>query len=152
MVVGTTFSRRPPMMAGVAKALAASANTIKPPDSTPGITCGKTMRRNTVGKPAPSDCAACSVAGSSFCREVQTASTMKGTSTCTMAITTPVKVNIILTGSLTSPLASSRLLMTPSFPSSMAQPRVRITTEMSSGPSTMTTDTARQRSDRRVST
>ena len=140
------------MMAGVAKALAASANTINPPESTPGITCGKTMRRNTVGSPAPSDCAACSVAGSSFCSEVHTASTMKGTSTCTMAMTTPVKVNMILTGSLTRPVASSRLLMTPSLPSKMAQPSVRITTEMSSGPSTITTDTARQRCDSRVST
>ena len=106
------------------------------------------MRRITVGRPAPSDSAACSVATSSFCSDAQTASTMNGTSTWTSATTTPVKVNIILTGSSIRPPPSSVLLSTPSLPSSTAHPSVRTTTDISSGPSTMTIDTARQRGDK----
>src|SRR5450830_1771947 len=140
------------MMAGVAKALEASEKTINPPDKTPGITCGKTIRRNTVNSPAPSDSAACSVEASSFCNEAHTANTISGTSTCTKAITTPVKVNIILIGSLISPTASNSLLTTPSLPSSTAHPSVLTTTETNSGPSTITMDTARHCGDSRLST
>ena len=64
------------MMAGVAKALAASAKTMMAPDRMPGMTCGSTMRRSTVKGPAPSATAAFSICGSSRCSAAHTASTM----------------------------------------------------------------------------
>src|SRR2546421_6985344 len=65
------------MIAGVANALAASANTTMAPDRMPGITCGRTMRRSTVRPEAPSDTAAFSTCGSSRCSEAQTEITTK---------------------------------------------------------------------------
>ena len=48
------------MIAGVAKALAASANTITEPDRMPGMICGSTTLRMTLNCEAPSENAACS--------------------------------------------------------------------------------------------
>jgi len=50
--VAITLSLRPPMIAGVANALAASANTITDPESIPGMTSGTTIRRSTVDRVA----------------------------------------------------------------------------------------------------
>ncbi len=77
---------------------------------------------------------------------------MNGTSTCTRATSTPVKVNIMRTGVSIRPSQRSVSLITPSEPISTAQPRVRTTTEISSGPSTTTMNTARQRGGRCIST
>ena len=59
-------------MAGVAKALAVSANTMIDPDRMPGIACGRVIRRSTVSFDAPSVQAASSDCGSIFCIEAQT--------------------------------------------------------------------------------
>ena len=77
-----TLSRLPPMIAGVAKALAARAKTITLPARIPGIASGTMTLRTTVSWPAPSDTAARSTAGSIFCNEAQTEITTNGTSTC----------------------------------------------------------------------
>lgn len=77
------------MIAGVAKALAAMAKTISEPDRMPGMICGRMTRRNMVKGPAPSETAAWETRGSSRCSEVQTEITMKGSATCTRAMTTP---------------------------------------------------------------
>ena len=90
--VAAIFSRRPPSRPGIAKALAERPNTIRLPDSMPGITCGSTTRRSVVKRDAPSDQAAASTHGSSFCSEVHTGITMKGSITCTSAMTMAVSV------------------------------------------------------------
>ena len=48
MRVATIFRRRPPSKPGMARALALSANTIRLPDSRPGVTWGSTTRRITL--------------------------------------------------------------------------------------------------------
>jgi hypothetical protein len=152
MVVGTTFSRRPPMMAGVAKALAASANTIRPPDSTPGITCGSTMRASTVQPGAQRF-------GRLLGRRVELL--QAGPHRQHHERHQHVDQGHHHAGegehhpdglARSGPAPSALVLITPSLPSSTAQPSVRTTTLISSGPSTMTIDTARQLGDRRLST
>ena len=139
------------MIAGVAKALAASANTMIAPESMPGIACGSTTRRSTVQCEAPSDIAAFSICGSSRCSAAHTDSTMKGTSTCASAITTPVSVNMNGIGEWMSPSLRRAWLMTPvSPPKSSAHPSVRATTEMSSGPRITSRKKPRQRGAMRL--
>src|ERR1700712_3871231 len=58
-----TLSRRPPMIAGVAKALAAKVNTMMAPDKTPGSICGRFTRRNAASRDAPREVAAFSTCG-----------------------------------------------------------------------------------------
>ncbi len=82
----------------MANELAARPNTISDPDSTPGMTCGSTIRRMTFAWLAPSDSAACSAVGSSFCSEVQTGMIMNGNMTWTSAMTTANGVYSSFTG------------------------------------------------------
>lgn len=124
------------MMAGVAKELAAIANTMIEPDRMPGMTCGTITRRITVNWLAPSDSAAASVDGLIRCNDAHTAITMNGTSTCVSAMPTPRLLYIRSIGVDTRPMPISALLMRPVDPNSSAQPSVRTTTEISSGPST----------------
>src|SRR5215510_5627442 len=143
--VAATLSRRPPMIAGVANALAANENTMMAPDSTPGRTCGSTMRRRIVAWPAPSEAAAFSTWGSSRCNAAHTARTMNGINTCVSATTTPVSVNMKGKGVEMMPRLMRALLMTPlKPPNSKAQPNVRATTEIKSGPSTTSRKMPRQ--------
>ena len=93
------------------------------------------MRRSTVKGPAPSDTAAFSICGSSRCSDAHTDSTMNGISTWASAITTPVSVNMNGSGAEIRPEHISALLTSPELPpNSSAQPSVRATTEISSGP------------------
>ncbi|MCY1522861.1 hypothetical protein D9M68_577370 [compost metagenome] len=124
------------MMAGVANELAAIANTMIAPDRMPGMTCGMTTRRITVNCVAPSDRAAASVDGLIRCSEAHTEMTMNGTRTCVSAMATPRLLYIRSTGVEISPMPISALLISPVEPNSSAQPSVRTTTEISSGPST----------------
>ncbi len=125
------------MSAGVANADADSAKTMIEPDSTPGMICGNTTRRNTLSGDPPSERPAHSTCGSSFCMLAQTDITMNGTSTCVSAMIMPVIVKTRRMGSLVTCSACSTLLSTPLLPSRICQPSVRTTTEMSSGPSTI---------------
>ena len=131
------------MIAGVAKALAASAKTMMEPDRMPGTICGSTTRRITVSGPAPSDSAAFSTCGSSRWSEAQTDSTMKGTSTWVSAMMTPVSVYMNSIGVEISPTAIRPWLTRPVETNSSAQPSVRDTTEISSGPSTISRQSPR---------
>ena len=124
------------MIAGVANALAARANTITLPERMPGIASGTMTRRRTAARPAPSDTAARSTAGSMRCNEAQTEITTNGTSTCVSATMTPMLAYMNCTGS-TMPSSASPLLTRPVEPNSSAQPSVRTTTDISSGPSTI---------------
>ena len=107
----------------------------------PGMTCGTTTRQTTVKGLAPSDTAAASVCGLTRCREAQTEITMNGTMTCVSAMPTPRLVYIRLTGADARPSAWSVLLIRPVEPNSSAQPSVRTTTEIRSGPSTIIRNT-----------
>ncbi len=140
--MATIFSRRPPSRPGIASALALSAKTISPPDSSPGVTCGSTMRRQTVKRDAPSDSAAFSTCGSSFCSEVQTGITMNGSITCTSATTTAIGVYSMRTRPM--PTASKNWLTKPAGPSTRLQPKARTTTETSSGARITSRNTERQ--------
>ena len=95
------------MIAGVAKALAASANTMTAPDRIPGTTWGRTTRRRTTNGDAPSEVAAFSICGSRRWSEAQTERIIKGTSTWVSAITTPVSLNMNSIGAFMSPSATS---------------------------------------------
>lgn len=88
--MAATFSLRPPSRPGIAKALADRPNTTRLPESNPIVTCGITTRRSAVKREAPSVHAAASTIGSSFCSEVHTGMIMKGSITCTSAITIAV--------------------------------------------------------------
>ena len=69
------------------------------------------------------------------CRAAHTDSTMNGSSTWVSATTTPVSVNMNGIGAEISPRFISALLTTPLLPpNSSAQPSVRATTEINSGP------------------
>ena len=93
------------------------------------------MRARIVGWPAPSEAAAFSICGSSRCSDAHTDSTMNGISTCASATTTPVSVNMNGIGAAITPSFISAWLTTPLLPpNSSAQPSVRATTEISSGP------------------
>ena len=123
------------MMAGVAKALADSEKTMIAPDNTPGMICGRMMRRMIVNEPAPSDKAAFSICGSRRCSAVQTDSTMKGIITCASAMNMPVSVNMKGSGEPIKPSDIRSLLTRPLLPPNRsAQPSVRATTEISNGP------------------
>jgi hypothetical protein len=132
------------MIAGVAKALAARANTITAPERMPGITCGSTTRCSTANGVAPSEIAAFSTCGSRRWSDAQTERIMKGTRTCVSAMMTPVSLNMNSTGVFRSPSETSPWFKIPVEPSSSAQPNVRATTEMSSGPMTMRRKMPRQ--------
>src|SRR3546814_7010621 len=93
------------MMAGVAKALAAMANTMIEPDRMPGMICGTITRRSTVNWLAPNDSAAASVEGLIRCSDAHTEITMNGTSTWVSAMITPVLLYIRLTGADARPNA-----------------------------------------------
>jgi len=107
------------------------------PDSTPGMICGSTTRRNTRSGEPPSDSPAHSTCGSSFCSVAHTDITMNGTSTCVSAMIMPVIVKTRRIGSDVMCKACKALLSTPLLPSRICQPSVRTTTEISSGPSTI---------------
>ncbi|KAG0922092.1 hypothetical protein G6F31_020050 [Rhizopus arrhizus] len=102
----------------------------------PGMTCGTMTRRITVNWVAPKDNAAASVAGLIRCSDAHTEITMNGTSTCVSAMATPRLLYIRSTGVEISPMPIKALLISPVEPNSSAQPRVRTTTEIKSGPST----------------
>ncbi|MNW09395.1 hypothetical protein D3C71_2063790 [compost metagenome] len=69
---------------------------------------------------------------------------MKGTSTWVSAMMTPVSVYMNSIGVAISPTAISAVLMMPVEPNSSAQPSVRDTTEISSGPRTISRHRPRQ--------
>ena len=114
------------------------------PERMPGSSCGSITRQNTLSGEAPSERPAFSTCGSSFCRLAQTEITMKGISTWVSAMATPVMLKSRRTGSLVMPRAISVLLISPSLPKRMAQPSVRTTTEISSGPRMTIRKSARQ--------
>ncbi|MCY1225657.1 hypothetical protein D9M72_378600 [compost metagenome] len=121
-------------MAGVAKADADSAKTMMLPDRMPGRICGRITRRNTVNGAAPNAWPACSTCGSSFCSDAHTEITMNGIITCVSATMTPVCVKTSFSGASARPSHCSASLIRPLLPIRMAQPSVRTTTEISSGP------------------
>ncbi|MNY41960.1 hypothetical protein D3C86_1768110 [compost metagenome] len=115
------------------------------PERMPGMICGRMIRRNTVRRDAPRDNPAHSTCRSRRCRVAHTAITMNGTSTWVRAMITPTWVNSIFTGCSVIPNACKASLIRPLLPSRIAQPSVRTTTEISSGPSTTSRNIERQR-------
>ncbi len=111
----------------------------------PGIIRGSTMRRMTVAWLAPREKAARSISGLPRCSAAQTATTMKGSKTCTSATVTPVRVYISENGSAAGATSSQIFASTPCGPNTKAQPSVRITTAISIGARITSKKTPRQR-------
>ena len=121
------------MKRGVMKELTESTNTREAPATMPGTDSGSTTCRSVRQNPAPRVREASSSCGRMPEMTPRMLSTANGSSTCTIAITTPVSVPRNPWVPPTRNSAPGICIIRPDGPMSTTQPKVRTTTLVISG-------------------